>query len=116
MNGLAPAPDRVRDAAGRGIRSGMKLEIELPAELLDRVAALERRVRELSEALEAEHRGRVEQEPVREFMRLKEFAARHAFSESTLAALVRRGMPVEGRGRLRRVPVQRADAWLAARA
>lgn len=91
----------------------MKLEVEIPGELLGRLDALERRVSELAGALEAERRARAEQEPVREYMKLKDFAARHAFSESTMAALVRRGLPLEGRGRLRRVPVQRAEAWLA---
>ena len=52
-------------------------------------------------------------EPTPEYMRVDAYAARVGVSERTLWTWVRRGLPIVGRGRCRRVPVVDADRWLA---
>ncbi len=47
------------------------------------------------------------------YCRVGQYAERVALSESTVWGLVKRGLPVVGSGRARRVDVARADRWLA---
>lgn len=46
------------------------------------------------------------------YMRVPEYATRIAVSERAAWSMVARGMPTIGSGRMRRVDVRRADAWL----
>jgi hypothetical protein len=46
------------------------------------------------------------------FMRVPAYAARVSLGERTVWNLVTRGLPTIGRGKSRRVDVERADVWL----
>jgi hypothetical protein len=50
--------------------------------------------------------------PRKIFMTVSEYAAHVGFSKRTIENLIGRGLPLSGSGRLRRVPVVEADAWL----
>jgi hypothetical protein len=45
------------------------------------------------------------------FITVKEYAKRRSLSLRTVENLIREGLPLEGHGKHRRVPVERADAW-----
>jgi hypothetical protein len=89
--------------------------LTLPQELIERLLA-EARAAGRAAALEL-----IEQEgpraggsaPAVRFMRLTEFARHRAISRRTVHALITAGLPAEGVGRLRRIPVVEADTWLA---
>ena len=51
--------------------------------------------------------------PASLYLPVAAFAARVALSERTIWTFVRKGMPVIGSGRGKRIDVVRADAWLA---
>ena len=51
--------------------------------------------------------------PVMLYCRVAQYAERVSLSESTVWGLVKRGLPVVGSGRARRIDVARADRWLA---
>jgi len=51
-------------------------------------------------------------EPAAVYLRVAEYARRLSLGERTVWALVSRGLPTIGRGRSRRIDVERADDWL----
>jgi hypothetical protein len=46
------------------------------------------------------------------FMRVRDYATRASIGERTVWNLIARGLPTVGKGRSRRVDVERADVWL----
>ncbi len=56
--------------------------------------------------------GLKESAPTKTFMTVAEYGERIGLSKRTVENLIRRGLPLAGSGRLRRVPVAEADAWL----
>jgi hypothetical protein len=56
-----------------------------------------------------------ESAPVVRYARIREYATRVGFSVRTLHDLIGQGLPTIGEGKLRRVEVAAADAWIAAR-
>ena len=50
--------------------------------------------------------------PEKKYMSVVEYARHVGLSKRTVENLLRRGLPLVGRGRLRRVPVAEADAWM----
>lgn len=49
------------------------------------------------------------------FMKVAEYAAYRGFCKRTIETRLREGMPIEGRGRHRRVNVKKADEWFTGR-
>jgi excisionase family DNA binding protein len=79
----------------------------------DQIAALHEEVRALRADVAALRPARVEPTPI--YLATARYAARLGVSRWTVARLVRDGLPTVGRGRLRRVDVAAADAWLKRR-
>jgi hypothetical protein len=46
------------------------------------------------------------------FVRVREYAARVSLGERTVWTMITRGLPTVGKGRSRRVDVERANVWL----
>ena len=87
--------------------------IELPPEL---AAEMEARVLALVLAeVEARLAKVPAPTPERIYMRCEQFAERHAISKRTVSKLLREGLPHFGAGKLLRIDVAAADAWLRAR-
>jgi excisionase family DNA binding protein len=94
---------------------GLALSVVLPEELLE---AVRREAREEARRVSVETLAALpkpEPAPVVLYMRTGEYAKRRALSKRTIETLIREGLPVTGRGRLRRIPVARADEWLERR-
>lgn len=47
------------------------------------------------------------------YMSVAEYAQHRRLSKRSVETLIKRGLPLDGRGRLRRVPVAEADRWMA---
>jgi hypothetical protein len=90
--------------------------IQLPAELLDHLRAEARREGAaaaravLEEAVPAPP---PEPRPVIRFAKIAAYADRVGLSARKIHELIQGGLPTVGTGRLRRVDVEAADAWLA---
>jgi hypothetical protein len=50
--------------------------------------------------------------PEPRWMKLPDFAARWSIGKSTLYERLAQGLPFEGEGRMRRIPVAAGDAWM----
>jgi hypothetical protein len=85
----------------------MKIEIDLPPEVMEILKRLDERLE-----LVAKQLTEMRSTPSKVYMRPKEFAERRALSLAKVHELLEQGMPCEGRGRMRRIPVAKADDWL----
>lgn len=112
---FAIAPRATPRAAARGISAPMKATIELPPEFTDALRRLEERVADVERQLDEARTAAAVPRPTKVFMRVREFAERRGISASTVSSLIAEGMPCEGKGRLRRIPVELAELWLLRR-
>ncbi len=82
-------------------------------ELLRGVLELLRKRPELADELRSAFAApRVAPTPPKAFASVAEYAEHVGYSKRTIETLIRRGLPISGSGRLRRVPVVEADQWL----
>ncbi len=56
-----------------------------------------------------------EAEPSPQFMAVKDYAEYRRLSKRSIETLITHGLPLDGRGKLRRVPVENADRWMRER-
>ena len=101
--------------------AGLALPSEITSALMDHLAddLLERMVLRLEQRPDLVRRTmaifEAEANSEKAMLTVNEYADRISVCKRTVENMIREDMPLVGKGRLRRVPVKEADAWLKAR-